>query len=138
MVIDKPEPTFEDLAAAALANADIDTLDCLRAARAAVEAAAAAQVQASNGPRIVKADPGKIVYKITVELPDAGLLPRVIPHALDEPTDLPTNPVAFHAKEDTNTDTSRQYPTWSRRSVVGNQPYNTYAPRMQSLQLGKV
>ena len=48
VVIDKPEPTFEDLAAAALANADIDTLDCLRAARAAMEAAAAAQVQASR------------------------------------------------------------------------------------------
>ncbi len=56
--------------------------DRLRAARAAMEAAAAAQVQASNGPCIVKADPDKIVYQITAELPNAGLLPGVIPHAL--------------------------------------------------------
>jgi hypothetical protein len=30
------------------------------------------------------------------------------------------------------------YPTQSCRSVVGNQPYNAYAPRIQFLQLGEV
>ena len=104
MVTDKPEPAFEDLAATALANADIDTP--LRAARAAAEAAAAAQTQASNSPHL-EADPDKIVYEITVELRDAGLLPGLIPHELDKPT----KPVVLHAKEDTTTDTSRRYLT---------------------------
>ena len=48
VVTDEPEPVFEDLAAAALANAGIDTTDCLRAARATAEAAAAAQIQVSE------------------------------------------------------------------------------------------
>ena len=104
MVTDKPEPAFEDLAATALANADIDTPDRLRAARAAAEAAAATQTQASNSPHL-EADPAKIVYEITVELRDAGLLPGLIPHELDKPT----KPVVLHAKEDTTTDTSRRY-----------------------------
>ncbi len=73
VVTDKPEPAFEDLAAVALANTGIDTKDCLRAARAAAEAAAAAQIQVSGSQRLIEADPDKIVYEITVELPDAGL-----------------------------------------------------------------
>jgi hypothetical protein len=32
----------------------------------------------------------------------------------------------------------RRYPTQARRSVVGNQPYDTYAPRTTFLQLGEV
>ncbi len=32
----------------------------------------------------------------------------------------------------------RRYPTRARRSAVGNQPYNTYAPRTTFLQLGDV
>ena len=93
-VAGESEPTFEDLAAAVLVNADIDMPDCLRATRVAAEATAAAQVQASNGPHLVEADPDKIVYKIALELPCTGLLPGVIPHAPDETT----NRVARHAE----------------------------------------
>ena len=32
----------------------------------------------------------------------------------------------------------RRYPTRARRSVVGNQPYDTYAPQTTFLQLGEV
>ena len=67
MVTDKPEPAFEDLVAVALANAGIDTMDCLRAARAAAEAAAAAQIQASDGQCLIEVDLDEIVYEITVD-----------------------------------------------------------------------
>ncbi len=72
-------------------------------------------------------EPDKIVYEITVELPNAGLLPGMVPFAPNKPVTLPPN-------DDATIVTSPwQYPTRSRRSVVGNQPYNTYAPRIQFL-----
>ena len=70
------------------------------------------------------------MYAIVVELPDAGLLPGLVP-------DVPDEVVAIDPPPDIDT-TPRRYPTRSRRSVVGNQPYDTYAPRMQLLQLGEV
>ena len=48
---DEPEPDFEDLAAAALDNAGIDTADRLSAARVAAETASAAPIQPQDGPR---------------------------------------------------------------------------------------
>jgi hypothetical protein len=132
VVTDKLKPDFEELAAAALANAGIDTADQLRAARVATDAVAAAPIWQFDGPHLVKAKPDKIVYEITVELPDAGLLPSMVPNA-------PNKPVAPPPNDDVTIVTSpRQYPTQSCRSVVGNQSYNTYAPRMQFLQLGEV
>ena len=70
------------------------------------------------------------MYAIVVELPDAGLLPGLVP-------DVPDEVVAIDPPPDIDT-TPRRYPTRSRRSVVGNQPYDTYAPRTQFLQLGEV
>ncbi len=87
VVTDEPEPDFEELASAALTNAGIDTADQLRASRVAAEAAAAApiwQFDQLDDPRLVKVEPHKIVYKITVELPDVGLLPGMVPYAPNE------------------------------------------------------
>ena len=98
----------------------------------AAEAAAAAPIWPQDGPHLVKAEPDEIVYEIIVNLPDAGLLPGLVPDAPDEP-------IAPAPNNDTTPATSpRQYPTRSRSNVVGNQPYDTYAPRMQFLQLGEV
>ncbi len=129
---DNPEPDFEDLAAAALDNAGIDTADRLRAARVATEAAAATPIRPQDGPRLIEAEPDKTVYEIIVELPNACLLPGLVPDAPDEPIALPPNNDPIPATS------PRRYPTRSRRSVVGNQPYDTYTPRMQFLQLGEV
>ena len=94
VVTDKPEPDFEDLAAAALDNAGIDTADRLRAARVAVEAAAAAPLwPQQDGPCLIEADPGEIVYKIVVELPDAGLLPSLVPDVPDGVPGAPNEPI---------------------------------------------
>jgi hypothetical protein len=135
VVTDEPKPDMGELASAALANAGIDTADQLRAARVAVDAAAAApirQFDQLDGPRLVEAEPDKIVYKITVELPDTGLLPGMVPYTPDELVAPPLDDDA------TIVTSPRRYPTRLRRSVVGNQPYDTYAPRMQFLQLGEV
>ena len=136
VVTDKPEPDFEDLAAVVLDNTGIGTADQLCAARVAAEAAAAAPLwPQQDSPCLIEADPGKIVYEIVMELPDVGLLPGLVPNApnkvpgaLDKPIDPPPN----------NDTTPQRYPARSHRSVVGNQPYDTYAPRTQFLQLGEV
>ncbi len=77
MVPNEPGPEFEDLAAATQENAGIHTVDCIRAARAAADTAAAvvALHPTHNQPCLIKADPDKIMYDTTIELPDACLLP---------------------------------------------------------------
>ena len=86
VVTDEPEPDFKDLAAAALDKAGIDTADRLCAARVAVEAAAATPLwPQQDGPHLIKADPDEIVYEIGVELPDASLLPSLVPGARQGP-----------------------------------------------------
>ncbi len=77
VVPDEPSPEFEDLGAAALENASINTDNCICATQAAANAAAtvAALYPTHNQPCLIKADPDKIVYNITFELPNAGLLP---------------------------------------------------------------
>ena len=92
VMTDEPKPDFEDLAAAALNNAGIDTADRLRAATVATEAAAAAPIQPQQDSRhLIEADPDEIVYEIIVEFLDAGLLPGLVPDAPDEPIDPPPN-----------------------------------------------
>ena len=81
---DEPEPDFKDLAAAALDNAGINTADRLRAARVAAEAATVAPLRPQqDDPCLIEADPGEIVNEIVVELPDAGLLPGLVPDVPD-------------------------------------------------------
>jgi len=131
VVTDKPEPDLGDLAAAALDNAGIDTSKWLHAARVAADAVAALPIRdQQDGPRLIAAEPNKMVYEIIVDLPDAGLLPGLVPdnESIAPPPDNDPIPAP----------STRRYPTRSCRSVVGNQPYDTYAPRMQFLQLGEV
>jgi hypothetical protein len=78
-VTDDPEPEFKQLAAAALDNAGINPQDRLHAAQAAHTAAEAARAAAAadfehRGHALVEANQDKIVYKITFDLPDAGLI----------------------------------------------------------------
>jgi hypothetical protein len=68
MVMDEPKPDFWDIVGAALHNAGINAEDMLHAARA--QAADKAQRQ---GLALVEADEDKIVYKISSNLPNAGL-----------------------------------------------------------------
>ncbi len=63
-VKDEPVPNFEQLAATALNNAGIDPQDHLCAAQVA---------SVRTGPTLVEAEYDEIVYKITFDLPDAGL-----------------------------------------------------------------
>ncbi len=73
--------------------------------------------------------------EITFDLPDAGL-PMVDKGAeladnRDNTIDTPVAP-----KDNMANAGGQCYPTQACRSVVGNQPYDTYAPRMAFLQLG--
>ncbi len=72
----------------------------------------------------------EIVYDIMFDLPDMGLMPL---GDGPEPEEPPPS-----ADDHTPPSTPCWYPTQTRRSVVGNQPYDAYAPRMQFLQLREV
>jgi hypothetical protein len=133
VVTDKPKPGFEELAVAALNNAGINAEACVRDARAAMNAAAAAAAAAAmrpNGPCLVEAFEDEIVYNIMFDLSNLGLVPPGDNPEPEEPTTAPDN--------DTPPPSLCWYPTQSCRSMVGNQPYDAYAPQMQFLQLGEV
>jgi hypothetical protein len=129
-VTNKPEDKLRDMAAVALNNMGINPNARLRAARQIAKDAR--ERDGARGPAIVEADDNEIVNEITFDLPDAGLL------AADQGTQLADN------RDDTinipivpdDKGVGHCYPTQTRRSVVGNQPYDTYAPRMAFLQLG--
>jgi hypothetical protein len=78
------------------------------------------------------------VYELTFDLPDAGL---AMVAGSDDTSDIGSNrhgnvsTVVMGADDDT---AGRRYPTRTCRSIVGNQPYNTYVPRMTFLQLGAI
>ena len=102
VVTDKPEPDFEDLATAALDNAGIDTVDQPRAAGVAAEAAAAMPLWPQQDiPCLIEADLGEIVYEIVVELPDAGLLPGLVPDVPDKVPGAPDKPIDPPLNNDT-------------------------------------
>jgi hypothetical protein len=127
VVTDEPKPGFEELAAAVLNNAGINTEACVRNARAATYAAEAAAAAAvcPDGPCVVKAFEDKIVYDITFDLPDAGLMPPRDDHKPEE--------LAVAADDHTPPPAPCWYPMQMHRSVVGNQPYDTYALWIQFL-----
>ncbi len=89
----EPAPDFEALAAAAVENAGIDTRDCLRVARDASEGAhrGLPGPAPENAPQVIEAKPDKIVYDITFELPNAGILPPPMNNATVE-DNAPTHP----------------------------------------------
>ncbi len=139
-VTDDPEPDFKQLAAAALDNAGINPQDRRHAAQAAHTAAEAAQAGAAaaighQGPALVEANQDEIVYKITFDLPDAGLIGGNAFPANDPPPPTPgetimdmANDTVEFLTDSTDIPTNRHYPLRSCRSVVGHQPYDTYAP----------
>jgi hypothetical protein len=130
MVADEPEPDFGDLTGAALHNTGINTEDMLCAARA--QAADEAQWQ---GPALVKADEDKIVYEITLDLLNAGLPTANADLQVPLRDDRDDTAMAAITHND---DEARRYLLRARRGVVGNQPYDSYAPQTTFLQLGTV
>ncbi len=101
-VTDEPVPNFEQLAATALNNASINPQDCLRAARAAA---------GRTTPTLVEADEDKIVYKITFDLPDAGLDGGNV-FSNDAPAPHPNggNPIFDMANRTVQVTTNQHYP----------------------------
>jgi len=57
---------------------------------------------------------------------------------MEDPAPAPPPGPAAPVPDDNFNNNPRRYPARSRRSVVGNQPYDTQAPRIQFLQLGEV
>jgi hypothetical protein len=129
VVTNEPAPYFETLAAAVLENAGIDTRDCLCDAQDAAEAAGGGLPGSApeNAPRVVEAKPDKIVYDITFELPNTGLLLPPMNNATAK-NDAATYPYVDQDLPLSPNTPPRQYSSHLRRSVVGNQPYDSYVP----------
>jgi hypothetical protein len=129
-ITDEPEPDFRDLAGAALHNAGINADEMIRIAQG--EHAR----KPSTDPALVEADEDEIVYELTFDLPDAGLHNNDTEHVSDmgDSQRDDTSTVVMGADDET---ASRRYPTRARRSAVGNQPYDVYAPCMTFLHLGQ-
>jgi len=85
---------------------------------------------------VIKADENELVYEITFDIPDEGVLQMPLGEDRDD-TSIPVIALDDDKAHDKIQDV-RRYPTRARRSVVGNQPYNTYAPWTTFLQLGEV
>jgi hypothetical protein len=132
VVIEEEEPDFQDLAAQALENARIDTEECIWAANNLPPAALL-----QDGPALVEDNNDKIVYELTFNLLDAGLgviESNIPPAELTLGDDQDNTVVTPLAAVDNKPE--QRYPTWLRRSIIGHQPYDTYAPRTTFLQLG--
>jgi hypothetical protein len=115
VVTDEPEPDFAELAAAALNNPGIDAGERIQAAqRAANERmqAAAHHAHLNPGPALIEGNDDEIVYEITFNMPNDGLLADSIVLADDT---IPTNDTVHALAHDTvdflmDTDTTpRQY-----------------------------
>ena len=127
--ISKPSD-FQNLAGDALYNAGIDADAALRRANLANNM--------PPGPAVTEANEDKLVYELTFDLPDAGLAPLIANPDVLLGEDR-TDDVAVVIPNDTDTASGgRRYPSRARRSAIGNQPYDTYAPRTTFLQLGTV
>ena len=128
VVMDKPEPDFCKLAAAALNNAGIDLVNRLCAARDVAVAKAATR----SKPTLVEANNDKIMYEITFDLPNAGL--GVVPPDAPPPlTDDAGISNMVHAMVDMLTEMTaamlatmgKRYLSRYCRSVVRHRPYNS-------------
>jgi hypothetical protein len=78
-----------------------------------------------------------LVYEITFDIPDEGILQISLGWGGQRRHIHSGNCSGDDETHDEIQDV-RHYPTRARRSVVGNQPYDTYAPRTTFLQLGEV
>ena len=77
VVTDEPEPDFAELAAAALDNAGINADERIQAAQREANERMQAAAQRANldpGPTLIEANNNEIVYEITFDMPDDGLL----------------------------------------------------------------
>jgi hypothetical protein len=133
-VMDEPEEDFCDLAKAALHNAGIDANQRIRVA---LDAGTGQQAPAViEAPAVVDPENVDYVYEVTFDLPDAGLPlandPNLIPGNQNDDTIIP----AFVADDTDGPPSMSHYPTRTRRSVIGNQPYDAHAPLVAFLQLG--
>ena len=95
-----------------------------------------AQAQAP-GPALIEAEGNEIVYELTFDLPDAGLAGTDTEHMSDMGDSRRDDTSAVMMSANTEAD-GRRYPTRARRSAIGNQPYDQFAPRVSFLQLGEV
>jgi hypothetical protein len=130
-VTDKPEADFRELASAALHNAGINADDCIRAALGA----AAKQ----STPAVIESDEDELVYEVTFELPDAGLVLIADNFAVplgDDRDDTLVAPIIVDDIDAVQDAPASRYPTRARRSAIGGQPYDKFAPRIAFLQLG--
>jgi hypothetical protein len=99
-VMEDPEPDFCELAAVALENAGISLIDRLLMARDL--ALVTAQPGGAKGTALVEANDNKIIYEITFDLLDAGLIPNDIPAEQGDVTflsDTPTNATTTKTKQ---------------------------------------
>jgi hypothetical protein len=120
MVTDKPRTRFLESRRRSLHNAGINAEDMLRAVCAQV-----ADEAQRLGPALVEEDEDKIVHKITFDLPNAGL-PTAnadLQVPLGDDRDDTAAAAITH-----NNNKAQHYPLRARRGVVGNQPYDSYAP----------
>ena len=90
-ILDETEPDFRDMATAALHNAGIDGDKTIQAGRA--QALAAAHV-VQQGAVVIEADEDELVYEITFNVPDEGLL-----QALGEDNDTSIPVIALDKDE---------------------------------------
>jgi hypothetical protein len=130
-VTDEPEDDFRDLAGAALHNAGIDADQWIRAA-----------LNANNehrAPAIIEANEDEIVSEVTFDtlsLQDAGLsIADALGANLGDQNNGTIVPTIVADDNDAHNPQSR-YPTRAHRSVIGNQPYDAFAPCVAFLQLG--
>ncbi len=121
VVMDKPEPNFAKLAAAALDNARIGPDYRLQHMVANAVLGADAPL-----PAIVEADDKEVIYEMMFDHPDVGLgdhmVPLEPPVLTDAPRVVPVHKVAAAAMvADINPKAKgRQYLTQAPRSAVGN------------------
>ncbi len=130
-VTDEPEADFRELAGAALHNAGINADDRIRAALGA-----AAE---HSAPAVIESNEDKLVYEVTFELPDAGLVPIADNFAVplgDDRDDTLVAPIVVDDVDGVQDAPAPRYPTRACRSAVGGQPYDEFAPRIAFLQLG--
>jgi hypothetical protein len=130
-VTDEPEADFCELAGAALHNAGIDADDCIRAALGA-----AAE---HSAPAVIESNEDKLVYEVTFELPDTGLVSIADNFSVplgDDRDDTLVAPIVVDDIDAVQDAPAPRYPTRACRSVIDSQPYDKFAPRVGFLQLG--
>jgi hypothetical protein len=130
-VTDEPEADFRELAGAALHNAGIDADDRIRAALGAADE--------HSAPVVIESNKDELVYELTFELPDAGLVPIANNFSVplgDDRDDTLVAPIVVNNIDAVQDAPAPCYLTRARRSAIGGQPYDEFAPRIAFLQLG--